>query len=266
MIESQAGGVATLFSWFSGYKLTGTDRMIRLHYSNRLEELIAPLAKTIGMQQRRDPLARAVVVVPNRIVEEFLKLRLAQAAGVAANIEFPFLRRYLGRVVEAADPGCGVLDADQLELVIFECLRAGVDRAAPDFSAVAQYVSGGSQRAEDRELRLIELSVRTARLFREYAISRAAMLSRWRAGPAPELESMRESERWQRHLYLSIFGPDDRVLPRWVAAENSRFFLLTSALAAIAAGSAVLRARQAAAYFWPFLRRTRVRPHFCQAW
>ena len=234
MIESQAGGVATLFSWFSGYKLTGTDRMIRLHYSNRLEELIAPLAKTIGMQQRRDPLARAVVVVPNRIVEEFLKLRLAQAAGVAANIEFPFLRRYLGRVVEAADPGCGVLDADQLELVIFECLRAGVDRAAPDFSAVAQYVSGGSQRAEDRELRLIELSVRTARLFREYAISRAAMLSRWRAGPAPELESMRESERWQRHLYLSIFGPDDRVLPRWVAAENSRFFLLTSALAAIA--------------------------------
>ena len=156
--------------------------MIRLHYSNRLEELIAPLAEAIGAQQRRDPLARAVVVVPNRIVEEFLKLRLAQAAGVAANIEFPFLRRYLGRVVEAADPGCGVLDADQLELVIFECLRAGVDSAAPDFGAVAQYVSGGSQRAEDRELRLFELSVRTARLFREYAISRAAMLCRWRAG------------------------------------------------------------------------------------
>ena len=208
--------------------------MIRLHYSNRLEELVAPLADAVGARQRRDPLARVTVVVPNRIIEEFLKLRLAQAAGVAANLEFPFLRRYLAKVVEAADPSCGVLDADQLEIVIFECLRAGVDSADADLHAVAQYVSAGSQRLEDRELRLFELSVRTARLFREYAISRAAMLSRWRSGPAPELESMRESERWQRYLYLSIFGPDDRVLPRWISGDNSRFFLLTSALAAIA--------------------------------
>src|SRR5271170_6505946 len=208
--------------------------MIRLHYSNRLEELVAPLADAVGAQQRRDPLARVTVVVPNRIIEEFLKLRLAQAGGVAANIEFPFLRRYLAKVVEAADPSCGVLDTDQLELVIFECLRAGVDNGDAELHTVAQYVSAGSRRLEDRELRLFELSVRTARLFREYAISRAAMLSRWRTGQAPELESMRESERWQRHVYLSIFGPDDRLLPRWIAGDNSRFFLLTSALAAIA--------------------------------
>ncbi len=71
--------------------------MICLHYSNRLEELIAPLAAAIARHQRATPLARAVVVVPNRIVEEFLKLRLAEAAGVAANIEFPFLRRYLAQ-------------------------------------------------------------------------------------------------------------------------------------------------------------------------
>ncbi|HZY59614.1 MAG TPA: exodeoxyribonuclease V subunit gamma, partial [Candidatus Binataceae bacterium] len=210
--------------------------MICLHYSNWLEELIGPLAASIGSHQRGAPLARAVVVVPNRIVAEFLKLRLAQVLGVAANVEFPFLRRYLAKVVQAADPAAGVLDADELDLVIFECLRAAVESADPDFQAVTDYVSAGSPRPQDRELRLFELSVRTAHLFREYAISRPAMLARWRAGPAPELESMRESERWQRQLYLAIFGAGDRVAPRWITGEQSNRFLLTSALAAVAPG------------------------------
>ncbi len=209
--------------------------MICLHYSNRLEELIAPLAAAIARHQRGAPLARAVVVVPNRIVEEYLKLRLAEVIGVAANIEFPFLRRYLARVVQAADPAVGVLEADDLELVIFECLRSAVDRHDPEFSAVAQYVAGGTQRPEDCELRLFQLSVRTARLFREYAISRAAMLARWRGGTAPGLDSMRESERWQRRLYLSILEPDDSLAPRWIANQETRRYPLTSALAMVAA-------------------------------
>ncbi len=208
--------------------------MVHLHYSNRLEELIAPLARTLSAQQRNDPLARAVIVVPNRIIEEFLKLRLAQVSGVAANIEFPFLRRYLAQVVAAADPAAAILEADELELVIFECLRAGVDSGDPELRAVADYAAAGSQRPADRELRLFELSVRSAHLFREYSISRAAMLGRWREGAAPGLESMREAERWQRHLYLSIFAADGRLLPRWIAGEKSRYFLLIAALAAVA--------------------------------
>ncbi|HEV3112567.1 MAG TPA: exodeoxyribonuclease V subunit gamma, partial [Candidatus Binataceae bacterium] len=209
-------------------------RMIHLHYSNRLEELIAPLAQTLSAQQRNDPLSRAVVVVPNRIIQEFLKLRLAQVSGVAANIEFPFLRRYLAQVVAAADPQAAILEADELELVIFECLRAGVANGDPELRAVADYASAGSQRPADHEFRLFELSVRTAHLFREYSISRAAMLTRWPQGVAPGLDAMREAERWQRHLYLSIFDADGRLLPRWITTDKSRYFLLIAALAAVA--------------------------------
>jgi exodeoxyribonuclease V gamma subunit len=208
--------------------------MIHLHYSNRLETLIAPLARALIAQQRRDPLARATVVVPNRIVEEFLKLRLAQATGVAANLEFPFLRRYLARLVTGSDPAIALLEADELGLVIFECLRAGVDSGNPELAAVAGYAAAGSRRTADRELRLFELSARTAHLFREYAISRSEMLARWRQGEAPGLESMREVERWQRHLYLSIFGAAGRLLPRWTAGEQARFFQPAAALGAIA--------------------------------
>ena len=207
--------------------------MIHLHYSNRLEELIAPLVAELSAQQRRDPLERAVVIVPNRIVEEFLKLRIAELAGVAANIEFPFLRRYLARAAACAEPDVRVLDADELQLVIFECLRAGID-TAPELGAVRQYVLAGSQRPADRELRLFTLSVAVARLLREYAISRRSVLARWRDGPAQELDGLRETERWQRRVYLSLFGPGDCLRPEWIAGEPLRGLLLPFALGAIA--------------------------------
>ncbi len=207
--------------------------MVHLHYSNRLEELIRPLAGSLAAQQRRDPLARAVIVVPNRVMQGFLKLRLAEITGVAANIEFPFLHRYFARTLAAADGSVRMLEADQLDLVIFECLRAGAARGEPELRAVIDYVNAGSRRQPDRELRLFQLSVHTAHLFREYTISRAAMLSRWRSGPAPELESMREAERWQRYLYLSIFDADGRLLPRWFDTGAALYFLPAAALAAV---------------------------------
>jgi exodeoxyribonuclease V gamma subunit len=204
--------------------------MVHLHYSNRLEDLVIPLARTLAAQQSRDPLTRAVIIVPNRIIEEFLKLRLAEISGVAANLEFPFLRRYLGRMVAAADPSAALLEADELELIIFECLRSGLEANEPELSAVADYVDSGSKRAADREMRLFELSARTAHLFREYSISRPALLARWRRGFAPELEPMRETERWQRYLFLSIFGPDGRLLARWINGERRPYFLLNAML------------------------------------
>ena len=73
--------------------------MIRLHYSNRLENLIAPLAEGVADHQRRDPLDRISIVVPNRVVEQFVRYRLAESIGVAANLEFPFLRSYLAEIL-----------------------------------------------------------------------------------------------------------------------------------------------------------------------
>ena len=51
--------------------------MIQLHYSNRLEELIAPIGALVHEDQLRDPLEPVTIVVPGRAVEEYLKLRLS---------------------------------------------------------------------------------------------------------------------------------------------------------------------------------------------
>src|SRR5438874_750767 len=114
--------------------------MISLHYSNQLEALIDPLASIITAQQRRDPLTPVTIVVPNRVVQEFVKLRLADVTGVAANIDFPFLRRYLSRVAtDAADINLNVLESETLELVVFECLRRAIAANDSAFAPVAAY-------------------------------------------------------------------------------------------------------------------------------
>jgi hypothetical protein len=42
--------------------------MIRLHYANRLENLIAPLAQAVAKCQRIRPLDRIPIIVPSRVV------------------------------------------------------------------------------------------------------------------------------------------------------------------------------------------------------
>ena len=106
--------------------------MIRLHYANRLENLVAPLADAIATQQRARPLERATIVVPSRVIEHYLKHRVAERIGVAANLDFPFLRRFLAKVIETADPKLQILDVEELELVLFEGLRAGLREESAD--------------------------------------------------------------------------------------------------------------------------------------
>lgn len=198
--------------------------MIRLHYSNRLEELIAPLAGIAREEQGIDPLRRVTIVVPSRVIEEFLKLRLAEREGIAANLGFPFLRSYLARIAEqasddAAEPAIKVLDAGGLHIAVFEYLRKALDVRQGDLAPVQAYLAAVRDDARQRALRLFQLSARVAWLMREYSISRRAMLERWLQGATLVDEQLVESERWQSRIYLSLFGRDGSLQPEWIAAQ-----------------------------------------------
>src|ERR1700735_2052795 len=174
--------------------------MIRLHYSNRLENLIAPLAKAVAEHQRRDPLERVSIVVPNRVVEQFVRHRLAESIAVAANLNFPFLRRHLADLLESADKNLRILEADELQLGLFECLRSGSPRDDSELKAVRGYIHGGSKAGPDVARRTLLLAAQLARLFREYSISRRRMIGKWRAARRIEIDAVGETERWLRQL------------------------------------------------------------------
>jgi exodeoxyribonuclease V gamma subunit len=206
--------------------------MIRLHYSNRLENLIAPLAEAVALQQRRDPLDQVSIVVPNRVVEQFVRYRLAESIGVAANLRFPFLRIYLAELLQSTDKNLRILDADDLQLILFECLRSSAHRDDSDLKPARDYIRAGSNTDADVELRTVLLAAQLAGLFREYSISRRRMIEKWRTARRSDVDAMSDTERWQRYLWQSIFDSHGRVRDEWLLEHDTRLMLLPDAFEA----------------------------------
>jgi exodeoxyribonuclease V gamma subunit len=218
--------------------------MIHLHYSNRLEELIAPIGALVHEDQLRDPLEPVTIIVPGRAIEEFLKLRLADREGVAANFRFPFLRGFLADIAERAAlsalaPAAKVLDASGLQIAIFEYLRQSLNAHEADLEPLQRYLSTADGDPSERAVRLFQLSARVAWLIREYSTSRRAMLDRWHRGTTLTNPRLLEAERWQRCIYLSLFESDGTLRPEWTSRifdepqTGAKWSLLPYAFAAL---------------------------------
>jgi exodeoxyribonuclease V gamma subunit len=205
--------------------------MLQLHYANYFESLLGPLAQAVELHQRRDPLAALPIIVASRAVEQFAKYGIAERLGVAANLAFPFLRRYLASIAEQADPSIRVLEAPQLQVALFECLRSEAHSHDDALRAVHEYLAA-SNPAKDGlgELRLFELAGRVAHLFQEYSISRGAMLCAWNSGSTP---ARSDEELWERTLWTMMFEREGAVRTPWAFDAAHRWMLLPQALAAI---------------------------------
>ncbi|MFZ1886538.1 MAG: exodeoxyribonuclease V subunit gamma [Candidatus Binataceae bacterium] len=209
--------------------------MLKLHYSNRLEGLIEPLAGAIADRQRRDPLRKISIVVPNRAVEQFVKYRVAERLGVAANLAFPFLRTHLTGIAQSAGPRLRVLGASALQLVIFNSLMSESNRGYAKLAPAWKYIdAGGGRGTPEAELRAFELSGRMAKLFEEYSISRRAMLRQWSNDRITISDAaIAETEKWQQTLWRIIFNAGDAANPEWTGDAAHDWMLLPDAFARI---------------------------------
>jgi len=216
--------------------------MIRLFYSNATEELLAALCRALEEERAgRSPLEPTHLVVPNRNVETYVKLGLAAASGVAANIEVTFLRQLLARVAERGLPRARAVDADLIEGHLLALLHDDVRLARPELAPVREYLVAAGTDPDAVDRRRCQLAAALGRLFDEYAASRPRMLAAWRAsagaGGAPPRQAgpqPREAgatERWQRALWLELLGPRGLFAER-SAREGTTFLPLGDLLAA----------------------------------
>ncbi len=185
--------------------------MLHLTYSNRLDVLVAPLAARIEAAQDADPLTPIELVVPNRAVEQFVRFRIAEQLGVAANLRFSLLRGFLAQRCMAADPRVRILDREALHLLLFKRLRDPAFVAEERLDAVQSYLEVAHDEVE-HDLRALQLGGEVARLFEEYSFSRRPMLRRWRDGPALASTDYARAEHWQRRLWWALF--DERARAR----------------------------------------------------
>ena len=79
--------------------------MLYLYHHNDLDRLAELLAALITRRERTHALEPDMVIVPSRGVERWLQMRLAESEGIAANLEFPLLARFIWQLIPQALPG-----------------------------------------------------------------------------------------------------------------------------------------------------------------
>jgi exodeoxyribonuclease V gamma subunit len=132
-----------------------------------------------------------------------------------------------------------VLDASGLQIAVFEYLREALPAHTPGLAAVQAYLAAARDDARQRAVRLFQLSARVAWLMREYSTARRTMLDKWPHGSTLGDHRMRESEVWQRQIYVSLFDRDGSLRPNWIARatdpihEPARWMMLPYAFDAI---------------------------------
>lgn len=186
--------------------------MLNLCYGNQMEALIEPLIRYIEEAQTRDPLEPITLIIPNPSVSQFVRFQVAQHLGVSANLSFHYLRRYLGELVQNANPKVRILEEETLQLLLFKQLSNPEVIQHISLEPVRTYLDI-ADRPEEREGRCIQLAAQLATHFEEYGYARQFMLSAWRKGEhVIEDEVWEKTERWQRVLWRSLFDDEGAAL------------------------------------------------------
>jgi exodeoxyribonuclease V gamma subunit len=187
--------------------------MIRVCCSNRTEALLQAFVHNMQRErQSAGPFAPVRVVVPNRNVETYLRLGVARACGIAANLQVTFLRKLLGHVAEQALPNGRVVDAQQIEAHLLALFHDDGFLARPGMAPVRDYLRAGGEARDAVDRRRCQLAFRLGPLFEEYAASRADMVKAWETKATLDDDHLfAATEAWQRALWLAIFGSAGRI-------------------------------------------------------
>lgn len=202
---------------------------VRLVTSQRTEALVDALAEAIDARRALvGPLEPTHVIVPSANLERHLTLALAERRGIAANLRFHRLERFVGRWIarERIDVA-RVIDRRALEAFVLAALLDDRFLASDAAGPLARYVGDGDEDSVARDRRRVQLALRLARLLEGYAYSRPEMLRAWersdgnrarsdrgrrdaeldRADDAREVIAASDAmERWQRALWCEVRG------------------------------------------------------------
>jgi exodeoxyribonuclease V gamma subunit len=176
--------------------------VIRFCCTNRLEALLDALSDTVGdaRQSLFDPVT---VVVPNPLIESFVKQGLARRLGIAVNVKASFLRGFLYDVARASRPEVELVDRDRIEAELLGLFHDPGSISGAPLAAVRDYLDADGD-ALDRKR--VQLASSVAALFDEYTFTRPEVLEAWRAGAsAPDLDPVLQG--WQRALWRALHGP-----------------------------------------------------------
>lgn len=182
--------------------------MFTLYHSNQLDLLKELLVSRIRQAPLSHPFKREQILVQSPGMAQWLKLELAKAFGIAANIDFPLPASFIWEMftqVLADVPRQSPYNKGSMSWQLMTILPALLDR--PAFAPLAAYLGGDdADPAKDPEqVRLWQLCQKVADLFDQYLVYRPDWIARWEQGEGLSQELAGVSgQDWQPELWREL--------------------------------------------------------------
>ncbi|MDM5129120.1 exodeoxyribonuclease V subunit gamma [Aeromonas salmonicida] len=160
--------------------------MFTLYHSNQLDLLKELLVNHIRQAPLAHPFEQEQILVQSPGMAQWLKLELAKAFGIAANIEFPLPASFIWEMftrVLADVPRQSPYNKGAMSWQLMTILPALLGR--PAFAPLAAYLGGGDEQdlaGDPEQVRLWQLCQKVADLFDQYLVYRPDWIARWEEG------------------------------------------------------------------------------------
>jgi exodeoxyribonuclease V gamma subunit len=159
--------------------------------SNRIETLQSRLTQRLAAEPLSDPFAHEVVVVPTYAMSRWLNLRIAQQLGIAANIHYPQVGKWIwglaGQILEDL-PHQDPYSRDLLGWQIFAALPELLSQDV--FASLRRYLDD-----DQSGIKQWQLAQRIAISFDHYQAYRPELIHDWSNG---------NDSQWQAQLWRKI--------------------------------------------------------------
>ncbi|WP_421190169.1 exodeoxyribonuclease V subunit gamma [Aeromonas sanarellii] len=179
--------------------------MFTLYHSNQLDLLKELLVSRIRQAPLSHPFDREQILVQSPGMAQWLKLELAKAFGIAANIDFPLPASFIWEMftrVLADVPRQSPYNKGAMSWQLMTILPTLLGR--PAFAPLAAYL-GGSDGAAPEQVRLWQLCQKVADLFDQYLVYRPDWIARWEEGEGLSQELAGVSgQDWQPELWREL--------------------------------------------------------------
>ena len=183
--------------------------MFTLYHSNQLDLLKELLVSRIRQASLSHPFDREQILVQSPGMAQWLKLELAKAFGIAANIDFPLPASFIWEMftrVLADVPRQSPYNKGSMSWQLMTILPALLER--PAFAPLAAYLGGGDEEdpaQEPEQVRLWQLCQKVADLFDQYLVYRPDWIARWEQGEGLSQELAGVSgQDWQPELWREL--------------------------------------------------------------
>lgn len=176
-----------------------------LFVNNRMEILVQTLAAQLRASRHASPFTPDLVVVQSAGMQHWLRLQLASANGICANVQFKFLREitdglmYSAQVIERGR----AFSEDNMLWMFLRLFHDETLMEMPVFRHVRDYFSG-----EQPDLKKFQLAERLASIFDRYIIYRPDWLLAWEQNTEPgellhDPHAPWQAELWRRMTELA---------------------------------------------------------------